>query len=238
MAIERVVVEYCGEEHSLLPGVSIVLGRSADVVIDEDNDFLHRRFLEINVLDELCWLRNLGAQLTATVVDDASRLQAWLAPGARLPLVAERYHVRFTAGPTTYEFSITVHGASFQGDAIESSDGSSTETIRAIPLTTDQKLLIIALAEPLLRQEGRGNAAVPSSAQAAQRLNWTITKFNRKLDNVCEKLTRSGVRGLHGDPGALAVNRRARLVEYAVATGVVVPRDLAQLDEPHSDGDD
>jgi hypothetical protein len=58
-----------------------------------------------------------------------------------------------------------------------------------------------------------------------------MTTFNRKLDNVCEKLDKIGVDGLRGGRGRLATNRRARLVEYAVATRLVSVDDLALLDE-------
>ena len=57
-----------------------------------------------------------------------------------------------------------------------------------------------------------------------------MTTFNRKLDNVCEKLDKLGVDGLRGGRGKLATNRRARLVEYAVATRLVSADDLALLD--------
>jgi len=62
------------------------------------------------------------------------------------------------------------------------------------------------------------------------RLHWPITTFNRKLDNVCDKLDRVGVRGLRGGRGNLATNRRLRLVEYAVATRLVSREDLVLLD--------
>ncbi|HMS87614.1 MAG TPA: hypothetical protein PKA24_13565 [Microthrixaceae bacterium] len=228
----KVSVDFCGEVHDVTEDGPVVLGRDADLVVD-DNPFLHRRFLEVSVKDGLCWLTNLGSRLSATVVDEASRVQAWVAPGARLPIVFEATHVRFTAGPTTYELTVTVEGGPFAGshEVVRGEPSSITETIGQIPLTPEQKLLIVALAEPLLRQEGRGNAAIPSSADAARRLGWLVTKFNRKLDNVCDKLDRAGVRGLHGEPGKLASNRRARLVEYAVSVGLVTPADLASLDE-------
>ena len=82
----------------------------------------------------------------------------------------------------------------------------------------------------MLRREGTGFSAIPSSAAAAKTLGWALTRFNRKLDNVCEKLHRHGVRGLRGGPGKLAVNRRARLVEHAVASRLVVPEQLSLLD--------
>ena len=64
-----------------------------------------------------------------------------------------------------------------------------------------------------------------------------MTTFNRKLDNVCEKLDKIGVDGLRGGRGKLATNRRARLVEYAVATRLVSVDDLALLDDAVAPGD-
>ena len=57
-----------------------------------------------------------------------------------------------------------------------------------------------------------------------------MTRFNRKLDNVCDRLARIGVGGLRGGQGRLASNRRARLVEFAVATRLVTRNDLYLLD--------
>jgi hypothetical protein len=71
---------------------------------------------------------------------------------------------------------------------------------------------------------------MPTSAQAAERLGWPLTTFNRKLDNVCDKLDKLGVAGLRGGAGKLATSRRTRLVEYAVATHLVGQEDLPLLD--------
>ena len=79
------------------------------------------------------------------------------------------------------------------------------------------------------------SAALPTSSEAARRLGWTLTRFNRKLDHVCEKLERQGVRGLHGAPGRLASNRRARLVEYALASRIVTRDDLSLIEPSSAD---
>ena len=97
---------------------------------------------------------------------------------------------------------------------------------------------MLALAEPVLRGDGRAATALPTNTEAAQRLGWKITRYNRKLDNVCQKLAAQGVRGLHGGPGQLASNRRARLVEYAIAVRLVTRDDLGLLDLPFADTDD
>ena len=89
---------------------------------------------------------------------------------------------------------------------------------------------VVALAEPALRDPFSRQISVPSNRQAALRLGWTLTRFNRKLDNVCQKLAKLGVPGLHGDLGELAVDRRRRLVEHAIQSGLVDTADLALLD--------
>jgi hypothetical protein len=221
-------VLFCGERHDVARGTTFSIGRDADLVVD-DNPFLHRRLLSLAHSGSLWWLTNTGARLSATVSDPDGLLHSWLAPGAAVPLVLPRTVVLFTAGATTYEIEVLVAGSyTPTGTVRESSEGSTT---LAPPVLTDtQFLLILALAEPLLRHTGHGRSEIPTSAEAAKRLGWALTRFNRKLDNVCQKLTRGGVRGLHGAPGLLASGRRARLVEYAVASRLVTRDHLHLLD--------
>lgn len=221
-------VEFCGELFPVTPGTPFVIGREGQLEID-DNPYLHRRFLQVSDNGSLWWLGNIGGALTATVADEQGSMQAWLAPGAQLPIVFDKTVVWFTAGPTTYELSILVQEPPFM-QVSDPAPESGDETIGPMTFTPDQHLLILALCESMLRDGARGAGSIPSSADAARRLGWKLTKFNRKLDNVCEKLTRSGIRGLHGGPEKLAVNRRARLVEYALAARLVEKSDLDLLD--------
>ena len=225
-------VEFCGELHRVRPGRPFLLGREGDLVLD-DNAYLHRHFLELTYSKEIWWLCNVGSRLCATVADDAGTMQAWLAPGARLPLVVGRTNAFFTAGPTTYALSIEVSPPGFAPAAATAGDSESGRTtLGRIALTTDQRRLLAALAEPLLSGASSGRSEISSSGELARRLGWTMTRLNRKLDNVCEKLARQGVRGLHGAPGELASNRKARLAEYAVSTRIVTRADLDLLDRP------
>lgn len=225
-------VVFCGERYPLPTDRSFGIGREADLSVD-DNPFLHRRFLLIAADGPLWWLSNVGSALSATVADGRGLMQAWLSPGARLPIVFDRTVVWFTAGPTTYEVEVELDAPAFAPTPAGEPAGSGT-TIGRVSLTPDQLLLLLALAEPALRRGGsRTGASLPSSAQAARRLGWTLTKFNRKLDNVCDKLTRLGVRGLHGDARNLAGARRGRLVEYAMTARLVTVDDLSVLYRPN-----
>ena len=222
-------VEFAGEEFSIPPDTVFTVGREGDLAID-DNLFLHRNFLTIQNVEGLWLLSNVGSRLSATVTDTGGRVQAWLAPGARLPLVFAATSVIFSAGPTTYELTIHAAEPTFR-DTQQPPDDDGLSTIGDVPLTHSQRVMILALAEPVLRREGTGMSELPTSAQAADRLGWTLTRFNRKLDNVCDKLDRIGVPGMRGGVRSYATNRRVRLVEHALAARLVTRDDLPLLDE-------
>ena len=154
------VVEFCGETYPIVAGKALIIGREGDLSID-DNPYLHRRFLEVSRGGGLVWLTNVGSSMSATVADEAGLMQAWLAPGARLPLVFGRTIVWFTAGPTTYEFDVVLAESPFQPSPAEPVDVGAT-TVGRMALTPDQKLLIVALAEPVLRRGNRGAGTIPS----------------------------------------------------------------------------
>ena len=222
-------IEFCGEWYDITPGEPFFVGRESDLVIDE-NPFLHRRFLSISQENDLWWLSNVGNLLAATVTDTTGQVQAWLAPGARLPVVFPELQVMFSAGSTTYEF--TIHSESeYFGTTAMTTMQAGTTTVGPVQLTSSQRLLVVALAENVLRQDSPGRGEIPSSADAAARLGWTLTAFNRKLDNVCDKLDRIGVPGMRGGVRSYATNRRVRLVEHALAARLVTRDDLPLLDE-------
>ncbi|MEP6481235.1 MAG: hypothetical protein ABJA94_04420 [Rhodoglobus sp.] len=230
-------IEFCGEWYDVEDPNDFFIGRESDLVID-DNPYLHRRFLRIYTDFGMWWLSNIGTLLSATVTDATGQVQAWLAPGARLPIVFPQMQVLFSAGSTTYEFTIFSSDDYFSTAAATAGGGGET-TMAPVTLTPSQRLLIVSLAEQVLNQDSPGRGEIPTSAEAAARLHWSMTTFNRKLDNVCDKLDKMGVQGLRGGKGNLATNRRLRLVEYAVATRLVSKDDLFQLernDTEHATG--
>ena len=227
MIHSKVTVVFCGEEYSVSPETGLTIGRTGDVEVD-DNPYLHRTFLVVSFENGFWWISNTGSTLTATVADEQGLFQAWLNPGAKIPLAMKKLIVWFTAGPTTYDFEIHVASPAFRSVTADApADGPPTDdevgaaTVGRVSFTPDQKLLVVALCEPFLRRREAGTSQIPSSAAAADRLGWTLTRFNRKLDNVCQKLADAGTRGLHGGVGKLATNRKARLVEHALSTKLV-----------------
>lgn len=229
-------MEFCGEVYPLEPTEVFTIGREGNLVIDS-NPFLHRRFLQLRMGDGLWWVANIGSQIAATVASTGSSFHAWLAPGSRIPLVFPATTLRFTAGATTYEIDLVLDEAPYESvewHTDHSSEGTTTMSL--VDLTPEQLRLVLALCEPALRAGGTGVTQIPTSAQAADRLGWTLTKFNRKLDVICEKLDQRGLRGLRGDAERLAVNRRAGLVELALSTRLVRLEDLVLLDRDQVPG--
>ncbi len=222
-------VEYCGERFDLNPDQRFFIGREADLSVD-NNPYLHRRFLVLYFEGDMWWLSNLGSHLSASVSAGDVGFSGVVGPGARIPLVFGKTTIVFTAGPTTYE--LDVFSGSSEVDNVTAPYTDIGQTTVGVPkLTESQKVLIVVLAEQILRRDGTGASAIPSSAQAAGRLGWSLTKFNRKLDNVCDKLDQLGVSGMRGGGGKLASNRRTKLVEYAVSSRVVTRDDLPLIDE-------
>ena len=228
MTAKPLIVDFAGEVHTIEAESTLEFGRGAQLDIDS-NQYLHRRLGRFEYRAGFWFLVNIGRSLHLSVVDTETRSQATVAPGRELALTFTPATVRFRAGRSTYELVVRggSHTSSLAGTTDETFD---TITVSNIPLTPDQRLLIISLAEPTLREPAAG-VQIPASRQAAARLRWPITKFNRKLDNVCDKLTKAGIGGLHGAPGALASGRRRTLVEFAVQSGLVTLADLKLINE-------
>jgi hypothetical protein len=229
------VVEFAGDERVLAPGDELTFGRSADLVIDE-NRYLHRLIGRFAWTNGMWWLANTGSSIALRLADADGPSYAKVAPGTSVPLSFETGVLTFEAGGRTYELRLellvdTPWFAVGAGDdpaaAFEGVDLEATTTAGSLPLNDEQRLLLVALCEPFLDDTSANELA--TNRQIAARLGWTITKFNRKLDWLCQKYASAGVSGLRGSSDLLARDRRVRLVEHALDAGVVTPADLGLL---------
>lgn len=230
VTIGSLQIEYDGIVHDLDPGCSFTIGREGDLAIDS-NKYLHRRFLCLEVEAGVWWISNVGQHMSVSLSAGDGSFQARLGPGTRVPIVFSHTLLQFTAGPTSYDVLVSNHSASFQYRLADGATAVGEDTVGNVRLTASQKLLLVALCEPLLRERDSGVSGIPTSAAAAQRLGWPVTTFNRKLDNVCDRLDRFGIQGLRGGVGNLASNRKARLVEHALLVQLVTVDDLDLLDD-------
>jgi hypothetical protein len=228
-------VEFCGEVRHVNAGEELTFGRAADMVID-DNPHLHRVLGRFWSRGGVWWLTNEGRTITVSVADSNSRSSVTLAPGSDIALSFASATLRFRAGVTEYEVSAHLPDrTNVEHDEVDDDDDLFADDLDErtighgmIPLAPEQRLLLLALAEGTLR-DPHGNPELPANRAVAKRLGWPLTKFNRKLDNLCNRFTRLGVSGLKGSIDQLASDRRRRLVDHAIEIGLITAADLGSL---------
>lgn len=227
---ESVTIEYKGETFTISESGPFDIGREADLSLD-GNPYLHRRFLRIIQEHGFWWIINIGSSTAATVYDPKAGAQAWLEPTNRLPLIFGHVIVAFSAGPCEYRVEIHNNAPMWRENRFALPVSGDT-TMGELTWTTAQKLVIVALAEPMLTWRGRASWGIPSNRDAALRIGWSLKRFERKIDNICSKLDAFGVDGMRGGLHQHASGRRMRLVEWAVSSGLVTASDLALLRHP------
>jgi hypothetical protein len=228
-------VDFIGELTTVVPGEELTFGRQADLHID-DNRHLHRVLGRFWSRGDSWWLTNEGRSITIQIADADSRSSVQLAPGSEIALSFPNSVLRFRAGVTDYEVLVHVpdRGASDadgEDDPFEADDeeeGGDTIALGDLLLTDEQRLLLLALGETTLLDPHSADE-LPTNRAVARRLGWSITKFNRKLDNLCNRFTKLGVGGLRGSIDQLATDRRRRLVEHAVESGLITRSMLHRL---------
>ena len=223
------VVEFIGEEFEVAPDGQLTFGRSADLVVDDSNHFLHRRLGRFFNQSGTWMLQNTGSNIKLTMTDLGSSSRLTIDPGRTVAIPFEDSRLTFGADRSNYELIVEVPFLAISPSESDTVTGTATVRVGSVPLTQSQKQCILALAETRLHSPQLPINAVPSNKDAYTRLGWSSTKFNRKLDNVCDKFTRAGVAGLHGEPGELASQRRDTLVDHVITNGIVTAEDLSLL---------
>ena len=223
-------LEFLGEEIQLEPERTLTFGRAADLVVDPENQYLHRVLGCFASQGDVWFLQNLGRYITLRISDRTGPSRSELGPGDQLPIGFEEFTIGFEAGPATYE----IGGALAEPTPLELGESLPSDTVEfgLVNLNEEQRLLVAALAEPLLRGTPNWASRLPGNKEVARRLGWTITKYNRKLDYLCRRLAEQGVDGLQGGSGTLASGRRQILVQHLVDRGLVTPADLELLPPP------
>ncbi len=219
-------------------GDVITFGRSGDIEVDEANQYMHRIVGTFFDRDNVWWLTNNSKHGNLTLAGDGGRLTR-LPPGAVTALTEITGAVRFDAGPSTYELGWTLPGQdpmmpptshTGTGDDFGASP-DQTRQFGVVNLNHEQRQLLVALAEASLVDPTAPSTDLPANAAVAHRLGWSAKKLDRKLDYLCARLATEGVRGLRGEKGFEAIDRRSRLVEHATSSGMISAEDLDIINE-------
>lgn len=228
---QGLIVEFIDERVHVEPDDSLTFGRNASIVIDEANLYMHRIVGSFVHHEQGWWLRNDGTTIDLGLAYSDGRTSR-VPPGAAEPLVGSGGVVRFRSGPSNYELGFFLAEPVLPPPPPEAHRGDRiTKPFGVIRLNHDQRLLLVALAEPWLAMPPPESPSLPTNAEVALRLGWSLKKLERKLDYLCSRLSRLGVPGLRGAKGVEANDRRAHLVEHVLATSMIDARDLELLRE-------
>lgn len=205
----------------------LTFGRGATLDIDS-NPFLHRevgRFIDIG---DVWWVENRSRSSSLRL--NAGGFSTLVPPRTRAPLTDQDVEVEFEAGPCRYHLDLHLEVPPTPVRDTESSHDERTMTRRPgyLHLSDEERVMCAVLAESVLRDPSR-IVDLPRNDAAADRLGWTLTKFNRKLDQLCLKVHRLGIPGMRTSSGR-ATGRRLHLVNYLVSSEIITADDLALLD--------
>ncbi len=213
------------------PGDVVTFGRSGDIELDEANQYMHRIVGTFFDQDNVWWLANKSRHGNLTLVGNTGRLTR-LPPEAVSAITEPTGVLRFDAGPSTYELGWTLPGQEPLMPPVVDDDGDvsmATSQFGIVPLNDEQRMLLAALAERSILDSTVSTSDLPANASVAHRLGWSAKKLDRKLDYLCARLSAEGVRGLRGEKGFEAIDRRSRLVEHAISSGMIGHADVETL---------
>lgn len=212
---QMVVDDLIGHCVALDPGQTLMTGRSAPFPVGEDDDFMHRRFLQFWADGSTWMVTNHGSRISAGIHPRAENSFAELrvGPGATLPLPPGDAAVVFATSDRTYELHLTV-ARTLRPPTLGGGPDLGTLTVGRFEPNEEQKLLLQALAAPLIANPGAGMDKVPSVRDLEQVLGWSQKKVNTKIDYLCRSLETNGVPGFSVRSGN-APARRFALARYA-----------------------
>jgi hypothetical protein len=213
------------------PADVVTFGRSADIEMDDANQYMHRIVGTFFFKDNVWWIANNSRHGQVTLIGSTGRLTR-LPPEAVSALTEPTGVLRFDAGPSTYELGWTLPGQNpLMPPLVDADVGTddATSQFGVVSLNDEQRLLLVALSERCLRDSSASAADLAPNASIAHRLGWSSKKLDRKLDYLCARLAAEGVRGLRGEKGFEAVDRRSRLVEHVISAGMVRASDIELL---------
>lgn len=197
------------------PDSELTFGRNADLSLDPDNTYLHRRAGRFRLDNGIWWVENTGSRLRIKVVSSDGAVVD-LHAGASSPILGKTGIVSISAGPTRYELSYFLEDEpkKVRSPTVEGIDIGIDTVTYGTKLTPREIDFVVSLAQG--RLSGRGG---PMATHTEIAEVWGVSP--KTVDNTLQRL-RAKLR----DKNVRFIDSSENLVEYLVSQGLVTMHDL------------
>ncbi len=182
-----------GNRVILEAGQEAIVGRSGTFPVGTDDVFLHRSLFQV-WYGGLGWMiANRGRHIPLDIEPRGSRslTRIHLGPGAVTVMPAGPSAITFTTPERHYEIHIDIPSTGISRPSqLNTFDGDITHA-RHIP-NEDQRIMLDALAAPLIKNPGANDGDLPTVKELAEQLGWTEKKTNQKIERLCQRLAQDG----------------------------------------------
>ena len=182
-----------GNRVILEAGQEAIVGRSGTFPVGTDDVFLHRSLFQV-WYGGLGWMiANRGRHIPLDIEPRGSRslTRIHLGPGAVTVMPAGPSAITFTTPDRHYEIHIDIPSTGISRPSqLNTFDGDITHA-RHIP-NEDQRIMLDALAAPLIKNPGANDGDLPTVKELAEQLGWTEKKTNQKIERLCQRLAQDG----------------------------------------------
>ncbi len=200
---------------------ALSFGRSADLMLDEANKFMHRVTGEFKLIDDRWWLHNAGSS-TRLIIFGANGARVDLPPGTEAALPLPSGSVSFIAGPTPYQLN---YQADTPAEPVSAPAGDGAATIEfGSALTERESIYLTTFA--LWRLRGTSTSLL-SYADVATLWGVSEKTIDNTLQRVRGRMKSGGVRGTETLDG---------LITHLLAHGRIGLGTLAATEAEHDHG--
>lgn len=162
---------------------SLTFGRTADLVVDRSNRYLHRVVGEFTAHRESWSLHNRGSTVQIRLFA-SDGVHVIIPPAGHTVLGAHTGTVSFAAGPHNYELTYRMAHAPDRAEVATSMGGEETAEF-GVPLTARETDFMVAFARPILTGSGMPSPTYAEVAAQfgvkAKTVDATIQRLRRKL---------------------------------------------------------
>lgn len=219
------LIEAGAVEYEVMPGQTFTFGRAdtCTLCLDPDDKAISRHAGTIlRDGDDWCVI-NESEKRSFTIVNDFN-LPSVLGPKRRV-VVEGRMRVIVNGAPDVYgavpSHVLVLHAPRAAGvRPVVPRSGLVTSFGEDVRFPEDDRKAVVAVIAGYLLEGARYDPSPRTYEAAAARLGWSPGRVRKRIENLRDRLTRSGVPNLNG-PNALSA-----LAEYMLTTGRITRDDL------------